>query len=398
MAADYEFLLQSPAGVPLGSLGNAYLAGRMSGVARCTYARGQNVGGEMSLTVTEDVYDPSLFQPFGRVLVQRTIGGTQPYIDFNVPWFILNGPFYALDASGLATVRFDCVDPLGLILPSRVIPYNEYTDQTQKVDYADDMLKELMSENAGASATDTARSLATYLSIQPDTSQAPIIFMEGMSQRVLLDMLTDIANASANDDTPTWLGFDIELADQLTGLLEFRTYIGQRGVDHRFPTGNPPLLLSIEAGNLQNVEVSTQYKDSASFVYARGAGVGTIAAVATAQDDALIALSPFGRREKVVDGGSVPGADALDFLARSELRNARPRQYMQANLVEGGATPTLRGVQWDFGDYCTASYKGMTFDVRVDKVAVTLEAGPGGGLVDSSQVFLRGEQPLVSVG
>lgn len=389
--ADYELLLQSPAGVPLGTLGSGYLAGRVSGVAKCTYARGQNVGGEMSLTVTEDAYDPSLFQAFGRVLVQRTVGGGQPYIDLNVPWFILNGPFYALDANGLSTVRFDCVDPLGLILPSRVIPYNEYTSQTQKVDYADDMMKELLSENAGAAATDTDRSLATYLSIQPDVAAAPIIFMEGMSQRYVLDVLTDIANASANDSVaPTWLGFDIELADQLSGLLEFRTYIGQRGVDHRFPNGNPPLLLSVEAGNLQNVETSVQYKDSASFVYARGAGVGTIAAVATAQDDALIALSPFGRREKIVDGASIAGADALDFLARSELRNARPRQYMQANLVETNST--LRGVQWDFGDYCTANYKGLTFDVRVDKVAVTLDAAPGGGLLDSSQVYLRGEQ------
>lgn len=392
MAAEYELLLQSSAGVPLGTLGAGVKAGRLSGVARCTYARGQNVGGEMSLTVTPDVYDPSLFQQFGRVLVQRTIGGTQPYIDLNVPWFILNGPYYALDSNGLATVRFECVDPLGLILPSRVIPYNEYTSYTQKVDFADDMLKELMSENAGAAATDTARSLASFLSIQPDTSQAPSIFMEGLSQRVLLDAMTDIANASANDDTPTWLGFDIVLSDQLTGLLEFRTYIGQRGVDHRFPSGNPPLLLSVEAGNLQNVETSVQYKESASFVYARGAGIGTIAAVATAQDDALIALSPFGRREKIVDGSSIVGADALDFLARSELRNARPRQYMQANLVEGGATPTLRGVQWDFGDYCTANYQGLTFDVRVDKLAVTLDAAPGGGLVDSSQVYLRGEQ------
>lgn len=393
--ADYELLLQSPAGVPLGTLGAGVTAGRVSGVARCTYARGQNVGGEMSLTVTEDVYNPSLFQPFGRVLVQRTIGTAQPYIDFNVPWFILNGPYYAVDASGLSTVRFDCVDPLGLILPSRVIPYNEYTPYTQKVDFADDMLKQIIGENMGALATDTARSLATYLSLQPDVSAAPIIFMEGMSQRYVLDVLTDIVNASANDDTPTWLGFDIELAGELIGLLEFRTYIGQRGVDHRFPSGNPPLLLSVDAGNLQNVETSVQYKDSASFVYARGAGVGTIAAVATAQDDALIALSPFGRREKIVDGGSVAGADALDFLARSELRNARPRQFMQANLAE--TNTTLRGIQWDFGDYCTANYKGLTFDVRVDKVAVTLEPGAGGGLVDSSQVYLRGEQN-VSVG
>lgn len=379
--AEYQLLLQSPAGVYLGSLAQ---------VASCTYAKAQNVGGEMTLLLPPNQYDPSLFQSFGRVLVQRQVGAAQPYIDLNTPWFIIDGPFNELDERGLAVVRFECWDALKLILTSRNIAYNDYTDYTQKVDYADDMLKALVRENAGTLATDTARDLSVYLAVQPDTSQAPIIRMEGMSRRQLDAVCADIANASANDDTPTWLGYDIELADQVTGALEFRTYIGQRGVDHRFPGGNPPLLLSVEAGNLANVQTGVQYGESASFVYVGGAGVGTIRAVATAQDDALIALSPFGRRERFVDGSSIMAAEALADQARAELRGARPRQFMQASLVE--TLTTLRGVQWDFGDYLTASYQGATFDVRADKILVTLKPGDGGGLVDASQVYLRGEQ------
>lgn len=379
--ASYELLLQSPAGVPLGPLRQ---------VASCTYAKAQNVGGEMSLVVPQNLYDPSLFQSFGRVLVQRQVGAAQPYIDLNTPWFIVDGPIPELDSSGLQTVRFECWDALKLILASRNIAYNDYTDYTQKVDYADDMLKALVRENAGSLATDTTRDLSTYLGVQPDASAAPVIRMEGLSRRQLDQVCTDIANASANDDTPTWLGFDIELADQLSGKLEFRTYIGQRGVDHRFPSGNPPLLLSVELGNLANVQTGVQYGDSASFIYVGGAGVGTIRAVATAQDDALIALSPFGRRERFVDGSSIMAADALAYQARAELRGARPRQFMQASLVE--TNTTLRGVEWDFGDYCTATYLGANFDVRVEKVGVTLKAAEGGGLMDTSQVYLRGEQ------
>ena len=159
------------------------------------------------------------------------------------------------------------------------------------------MFKAILRENAGALATDTARDLSAWLTIAANVSAAPILRSLDLANRTVYDALVEIANASANDAaTPTWLGFDIALANQLTGLLEFRTYTGQRGVDHRFPGGNPPLLLSPEAGNLDTVQTGTLYRESVSYIYAAGAGIGPIRATATASDAALIALGPFGRR------------------------------------------------------------------------------------------------------
>lgn len=383
-AADYEILAQTAGAQPLGPLGS---------VARCAYARAQNAIGELSLTYVPGTLDPGLLQPFNRLLVQRQIGATQPYIDLNVPWFILNGPYRTLDSQGVELMRVDAVDPIGLILATRNIAYNDYTSYSDKLAAYDDMLKALVRENAGALATDTNRDLTGQMNVAPDTAQAPVGVMTGMARHQLLDMLQDIADASANDaTTPTWLGFDVVLVDQKTGLLEFQTFVGQRGVDHRFPAGNPPVIFSDEQGNLANVETATLYGDSASFIYAGGAGVGTIRAVATASDAALIARSPFGRREKWLDASQVVDPAALEALAASELRNARPRRYLTGQVSEINAT--LRGVQWDFGDLATAFYQSETFDVRVDKVAVTLEPGDGGGLVGRSQVYLRGESSV----
>lgn len=383
--ADYELLLQSPTAVPLGPV---------RGLHRCQYARGNNVGGEMTLLIPPDAYDPLLYQPLGRLLVQRTVGGGQPYIDLDTPWLIVDGPTPTLTDEGLAMVEFQCQDALGWILSGRAIPYNDYNVYTQKVAAADNLLKAFVRENAGTLATDTARSLADWMNVADDVGAAPSQAVDGVAYRMLLDVLIEIVNASANDaTTPTWLGFDVALADQLSGLLEFRTYTSQRGVDHRHPGGNPPIVLSPERGNLGNVKTGWVLRDGATAIYAAGAGVGSIRATATASDAALIAMSPFGRREKVVDGSQIVDPAALQALAYAELRANKPRKYMTARLVE--TETCLRGVHFDYGDYLTAQYEADTYDVRLDKIAVTLQAGPGGGLVETTEVLLRGEQVAV---
>lgn len=382
-SADYEILAQTAGAVPLGPIGK---------VARCEYARAQNGGGELSLTYVPGEVDPGLLLPFNRLLVQRQIAGTAPYIDLNVPWTILNGPYRTLDEGGVELLRVDAFDPIGLILATRNIAYNDYTPYSDKLAAYDDMCKALVRENAGVLATDTARDLSGLMNVAGDTTQAPVGVMTGMARRQLLDVLQDICNASANNATPTWLGFDVVLVNQTSGLLEFQTFVGQRGVDHRFPGGNPPVIFSDEQGSLANVETATLYADSASVIYVGGAGVGSIRAVATASDAALMARSPFGRRERWIDANQVTDPTTLTALAASELRNARPRRYLTGQISEIDAA--LRGVEWDFGDQATAVYQSETFDVRIDKVAVTLEPGDGGGLIGRSQVYLRGESSV----
>ena len=346
--------------------------------------------GEMTLIVPDNYYNPSLFQPFNRIVTYRTLPDGSSYVDLQTPWFIVEGPTFDLDSEGQESIILGCVDAIGLILPWRSVAYNDYNGFTSKLDYADDMCKAILRENAGALATDTDRDLTGAMNIAPDHSSAPIIRLDGFARQPVLDVLHDICRASANDDTPTWLGFDVILADEIAGTLEFRTYIGQRGSDHRSPGGSPPVLLSVESGNLSNVKVGTNYKDSSSFIYAGGPGVAGIRAIATQQDDQLISLSPFGRREKFIDGSQLVDLEALTALAKSELRAARPRRTFEAQLVE--TSDSIRGVHWDWGDYLTASHRNLTYDVRVEKLAVRLTPGRGGGLIEESRALLRGDE------
>lgn len=384
MAADYSILLQSPGAVPLKDLDRIH---------RCSYARSLNDGGALTLTVPNGLYDPSIFQPFGRLLVQRSLPGVPPYVDLDTPWFIIGGPIEALADDGSEILRVECVDALGLILKTRNVAYNDYNDFTDKLEAADDMAKSVVSENAGPDAADTDRDLSGFMNIAPDSTAAPVIRMGSFARQQVLDVLQDIADASRNDPTtPTWLGFDVALADVNSGLLEFRTYIGQRGNDHTFPDGTPPVVLSVEDGSLANAEVGTLYGSAASYVYAGGAGVGDIRAVTTAQNDAFLALSPFARFEQFVDGGQITDPDALQALANAKLREYRPRRYLAGQIVE--VPNALRGVQWDYGDLLTATYRGLTYNVLVEKIRVTIEAARGGGLNETSEAFLRGEEAI----
>jgi len=385
VAADYSILLQSPGAVPLRDLDK---------VAACTYARANNAGGAMTLTLPDGVYDPSLFAPYSRIVVQRSLPGVPPYVDLDTPWFVVTGPIYSLSADGRALVSFGAVDALELILNGRNVAYNDYNEFTYKLAAADDMAKAVVRENAGSLATDTDRDLTGFMNVAPDVAAAPIIRMGSFARQQVLDVLGEIADASANDDTPTWLGFDVALADVVSGLLEFRTYINQRGNDHRFPGGNPPLLLSPEAGTLADVVTQTNYANVASYIYAGGAGVGDIRPIAAASSAALIALSPFGRRERFVDGSQIVDPDALQALADAQLQQARIAQTLTGRIVE--LPNTLRGVHWDYGDYTTANYRGATFDCRVDKIRVNLTAAPAGGLIEDTQALLAGETAVES--
>lgn len=383
MDAEYSLLVQTVAGDTLAQLPR---------VSRCVYARTQNDGGEMTLVLPGDYYNLNLFAPFNRILVLRQVGAGQPYVDLETPWFITRGPDEILDNNGMLSWEIGCTDALGLICEGANVAYNDNNAYTYKLDNADDMMKAIMRENRGSLATDTARDMSGSLSIAPDNGLAPSIRFGSFARQQVLSVLQDIADASANDDTPTWLGFDIVQVSTLEARLEFRTYVGQRGVDHRYPSGTPPLVLSADNGTLANVRVSLSYKDAASYIYAGGTVTNDVRSVATDQNTSFLSLSPFARIEKYVDGSNIQDATSLAAFAKAELRKARPKRTFTADIVE--TQNAMRGVHWDYGDFVTANWRTQTYDARVNKIAVTLEPATGGGLKGSCSVQMTVEESI----
>lgn len=380
MAATFEIQLRTPAGLPIRPLDK---------IVECIYARAENDTGEMTLVLPDDIYAPSLFRPYSQILIQRSLPNKPPYIDLQTPWFVIEGPYADLAPDGKRLMVVECIDALGLILNGANVAYQQYSDQAYKQGYATDLAKAIVRENRGSLATDTSRDISSWMSVDDDDQLGAFISAMSFDRLQVLDALQKIAQASAESATPIWMGFDILIDDPYTSHLIFRTYTGQRGLDHRLTGGGKILVLSATKGSLSAVRSGSSFRDSASYIYAGGASVGDLKPIETAENVILSGLSPFGRRERYVDT-QAPDADALGQEAMAALRRFRPRRYMEAQAVE--VVGAMRGVDWDYGDYVTAEDQaGNSFDVRISKIGVKLSAGPNGGLIEDSTVDMKSE-------
>lgn len=353
MANSYEIRLADAFGVQLAVLDS---------FSSCVYARTVNDYGTLSL-VLPPIYPISLFKEDGRISIYRSINGAPAYLEMETIWFIRKITQRSPD-SGEDTIEIEAYDALYL-LTSRTIAYATDTFESSKTVFADDMMKEIIDENVGASATDTARDLSTYLSIQANLSAAPSISKEFARRNYVLDLLQEIAQASKT--AGTYLAFDIVAPTATT--LEFRTYTQQRGTDHRFPGGSPPLLIGDVYNNLTNVEYTNDFTDEVTYVYAVGRGEVT----ATSSDTTRINVSPFNRREQSINTTNAATVAAIIDEADAGVRAGRPRVYFSGQLID---TPQATyGLHYRFGDYVTASYRGQSIDCRIDSIQVTLADG-----------------------
>lgn len=370
----YEILTATPLGTPGIPLDQ---------VIRCVYARTVNNIGEMTLTLP-DIYPSGIFQRDTRIYVQRSVAGKPLVVDLETCWLVQDIA-KTLNSEGLATLTLRCVDTIA-ILSYYIVPYNANNTAVPgslKLQAMDDMMKAIVRENMGSLASDTTRNLGGYLAVQADSTQAPVLKKE-FSKRVVLDVLREIAEASF--ESGTYLAFDIVLTNPSTGQLEFRTYVQQRGEDHRFPGGSPPLVLDTETDILADVSSDEKHADEKTYVYVGGQGLGNIRPVVTASDPVRIGASAFGRREIFVDDNNTDDVTVLQTDADLALKKHNVIREITATLNDQATV--IRGIDWDYGDFLTASYAGQTFDVHADKIAVTLtEAGE-----DKTSVVLKSEE------
>lgn len=354
----YEILSATPGGIVNGVLDR---------IIRCTYARSVNNIGEMTL-ILPDVYPIEWFIRDARVYIQKGVGSNTPVVDLETSWFIQDITA-GLSADGRSTVELHCVDAIA-ILSYFIVPYNANNTEipgSLKLQEADDMMKAIVRENMGSLASDTNRNISEFLAVQEDSSAAPILKKE-FSKRIVLDVLKELADSSAEQGT--YLAFDVVLTDALTGALEFRTYVGQRGNDHRFPGGSPPVLMDAESDTLSEIALVEGYENQKTYVYVGGAGLGDIRPVTTASDDEEIASSPFGRREIFVDMNNTTDVDVLEAEASAALKKNEATEGFSARLNDQATI--IRGIHWNYGDFLSASYKNRTFDVHADKIAITI--------------------------
>lgn len=342
-----------------------------------SYSRVTNGISTAVLTLPGNFPTQYIVAPDGRLEIWRRIDGGREYLDTDTTWLIKKYD-QVLDEHGLKTIVVEADCPLCILRePGRIVNYADGTAQaTKAATFADDQIKAFIRENIGSSAVNT-RDLSRYVSVAANISMASSV-AKSAAWRDLLTTCQEIANASAL--AGIYLAFDIVAPSQNT--FEFRTYTQQRGVDHRFPGGLNPVLISPEMGNLGACRYSQDWRDEVTYALAGGQGDDSIRATASAQDSVRINASPFGLRETFVsDTSSVSAAAGLTADAQAAVRNGRLKQIFSGTLLD---TPDTRyGVEWQWGDYVTAQVFGQAIDCRIDAVTVTVSSGGSYETIDA---------------
>lgn len=358
--SEYTVLLYDAYGVPLTELGQfSYLE----------LVRSEMGVGSLTLHLPPD-YDAYLFSE-GDLIVDRRIEvyrqpfGGAAYLEGETQFLLRDGTQVS---EATQRTELSCPDANDL-LARRIVAYAAASAQASKtIDPADDMLKAIVRENLGALATDTDRDWSAYLMVAPDFSLGPNL-SKAFSRRNVLTVLQEIAQASA--EAGTYLTFDVVRVD--AAMLDFRTYTGQRGIDHRWPGGVSPVLLSEGRGSLRDVRSARKHRDEITYVYAGGQGEEAARTIGTASDTARIGQSPFGRIEQFVDARMTSDAASLADEADAALRAGQPRKSFSAQFAE---TPgVVYGLHIRWGDYVTAERAGESIDCRLSTIQITVSEG-----------------------
>lgn len=337
----------------------------LEGVTSINYARALGYPGSMTLELPVDAYDPQIFEIDSRIEFWRDIGEGRRILDTDAPFFIRRRR-RKRSADGEVTLTISGPSAVELC-NRRIVNYNAGSAQASKNAPADNMMKAIMRENFGTSASATRQVSAEYLAIGGDFSLGPTVRAK-FSRRNVLEVLRDLMFGSFSTGTPTF--FDVVRYDQRA--LLFRTYVGQRGADHG-RSSSEPVVFSAEAGNLTEDEFDENYEEEVTFATAGGSGQEADRVTASYNETTRSGRSPFGRREAWVDARDDADPTSLNQDATAAVNEGRPRLTVAGSLqsTEG----TRYGKHWGFGDRVVAEIFGFELEVWVSAVAVSITEG-----------------------
>jgi hypothetical protein len=282
------------------------------------------------------------------------------------------GGAQALDFRGLILQIFEREEANGAYMPvvygaslnhllkRRIVAYAAQTTYTDKTGSADDVMKAVVRENLGALATDSDRIISSNnFSVQADLSLGPSQ-TRAFAWRNVLTVLRDFSQQSRTNGDEIF--FDVKPVTD--SQFEFRTYQQQPGSDLR-----EKLTFSREFGNLGWAQYDRNWRDFANLVYGLGDGDGISRAYIQAY---VTTAEPAGsdRIEATHDARNEGGTSGLISATAAAMQDVRAVKHFQGEALS--VPGSIYGLDWNFGDYVTASFRGRQFECIIRAIAVRL--------------------------
>lgn len=327
-----------------------------------SYGLRENEAGVLELTLPGD-FPRDLLKIDSLIEVYRSYGGGLPSREGDTAFFIRK-PVYFTGADKTRAIHVTAYSAFGL-LKRRVIPYFAGTSYTDKYnEHWDDMVKEIMRENYGSLATDTARNLSPWLTIESDVHYG-VSYTRSMAWGKIYNTITDIIDDIRSQGV--YSAFDVVRTG--AGTFEFRIFLGARGNDHSAGTASQ-VIVSEERGNLTVPSFTDDWEEEHNFIYATGQDTGINRTVKTAQDDTRIGISPFNRQEFIQDARADILDESVQAEANSSLEAGRPKRFFTGKILQ--TEGCIYGLHWGWGDIITAEYERRSYTCHVDSVTVNI--------------------------
>jgi len=338
------------------------------------YVKTQNAIGSLVINLPRNLMQYEAFSVGDIFEVWREKGGTLE-LQNETAYFLQDWEFWT-DDDGAEYIRLYANDANWLLDTAIVIAYST-SAEAEKTAKPDDMCKHIVREQLG----DLASADRLKLAVAPDLSAAGASITKAFAYRNVLTTLQELCEV-AQEKNNVWLGFDV--VRTAPGAFEFRTYTGQRGVNHSRTSGDPRLV-GKQYGNFSKARFGTYHADERNFVVVGGQGEDLARTLVYRWNYARWHASKWNRREYFKDSRDNSTEGALQADGDAALNEFRPKQILTGRLLD---TPGMQfGVHYQFGDIVTAQAFGYNVDCHISSVRVKVDQDNG----EQIDVRLRGE-------
>jgi hypothetical protein len=143
-------------------------------------------------------------------------------------------------------------------------------------------------------------------------------------------------------------------------MFVFRWHPGQLGTDRR-----STVIFSTAFGNMAEPRLTTHNAQVRNSAYVVGQGTGAGRDWRLREEAGSIALSPWGRRETIVDAREVPLGDtaALDDKGDTALAENKATQSFTFKVLQSPGC--VYGKDYFLGDLVTARFRGVDYDKKI---------------------------------
>lgn len=259
------------------------------------------------------------------------------------------------------------------LLRRRIVAAYASSAQASKTDYADDMMKEVVTQAIadGVAPTPTAGTRVwSNLSIAADVSAGPSItksfpfdYLMTPAGSGVIPLLQKTAKENGTE-----VFFDIVPNAVGTNSISFmfQTYIGQPGQDV-----SNQVVFDLSRGNLKNPSLTYDWSEEENYIYGAGQGERSGRNVQQVYDSDRYNASIWNRCEGFADARNESTDAGVQSAANSKLNEGRGKIRFVADLVD--TEGTRFGRDWDFGYLVKTRYKNIEFNSIIRSVTLAID-------------------------